>query len=81
MRKLLYFTASWCQPCRMLGPIMTQVSEEVPVTKIDIDSNKEFAKNYGIMSVPTVILVENDVEVSRIVGTRQYSDYIKLYRS
>lgn len=81
MRTLIYFTATWCGPCRMLGPIMQQVSEEVPVTKIDIDSNREKAAQYGIRSVPTVVLVENGKEVSRVVGAHSYSDYIKLYRS
>ncbi len=60
--KVLYFTASWCPPCRMIAPIFDKFSKEftnVKFAKIDIDENSDSAANYGIRSVPTFIFVEN----------------------
>jgi thioredoxin 1 len=79
MKQLLYFTASWCSPCRQLGPIMNEVSNEVPVQKIDVDQNQALATQYGIRSVPTVLLVENNQEKARLVGLQPKSRYIQLF--
>jgi thioredoxin 1 len=79
MKQLLYFTATWCAPCRQLGPIMNEVSNEVPVQKIDIDQNQAMASQYGIRSVPTVLLVENNQEKARLVGLQPKSRYIQLF--
>jgi thioredoxin len=78
-KKLLYFTATWCAPCRQLGPIMNEVSNEIPVQKVDVDQNKALATQYGIRSVPTVLLVENNQERGRLVGLQPKSRYIQLF--
>lgn len=78
MKKLLYFTASWCRPCSILGPTMQQVAQVRAVTKIDIEQDQTTPASYGVVSVPTVILVENGKEISRKVGVHPYSDYIKM---
>jgi len=65
MKKLLYFSAVWCQPCRTLGPIMEQVGQKLPVEKIDVDSLPHIASAYGIRNIPTVVLLENGEEVRR----------------
>ena len=79
MKQLLYFTATWCAPCRQLGPIMNEVSNEVPVQKVDVDQNKALATQYEIRSVPTVLLVENNQEKARLVGLQPKSRYIQLF--
>jgi len=69
-KKLYRFTASWCQPCKMLAKTMEQVSLDYPVEVVDIDENQELAIQYGIRGVPTLVLIENDAEVKRISGVQ-----------
>lgn len=60
--KVLYFTASWCPPCRLIAPVFEKFSKEfanVKFLKIDIDENSDSAAEYGIRSVPTFIFMEN----------------------
>ena len=67
--KIYRFTASWCQPCKALAGNMKYVDfGDVEVKEIDIDENFEEAKQYGIRGVPTLVLVENGVEVKRTSG-------------
>ena len=82
MKKLLYFSAGWCGPCRQLGPIMTELqSEGITVQKIDVDTNPEICQSFGIRNVPTVILQVNDAEVSRKVGLNPKSAYFEMYNA
>jgi thioredoxin 1 len=79
MKKLFYFTAPWCGPCKMLSPIMDEVSQTILVEKINIDYEMDRARAANVMSVPTVILVENDQEVRRFIGAKslqQIKDFI-----
>lgn len=76
MREYLYFSAPWCGPCRMLGPVMEQVNNSIPVKKINVDENSDFAMKYGIRSVPTVVLLENGQEVKRIIGAKPMNEYL-----
>jgi thioredoxin 1 len=78
MRQVFYFTAPWCQPCQTLGPIMDKVSNQLPVEKINIDYESSRAKSANVMSVPTVILVENGQEVRRFVGARSYEQVMQF---
>lgn len=78
MKKILYFTAVWCGPCKMMAPTITELlSEGYLITKIDVDSNKELAIQYNIKSIPTFVLVENDNEILRKVGP-QSKESLKL---
>ena len=69
---LVDFTAVWCQPCKMLDPIVKQLAEDwngkVKVVKLDVDSNGQSALQYGVMSIPTLIVFKNGQPVERIVG-------------
>ena len=59
---LLDFWASWCGPCRMLSPIVDEVAEErtdVKVGKVNVDEQPELAAEFGVMSIPTLLLFEN----------------------
>ncbi len=71
------FFATWCGPCKMLSPILEQIEQEmgdkVVVAKIDIDECMDIAQEYGIMSVPTMILFQKGAETARAVGFRQKS--------
>jgi len=75
--KYLYFSAPWCGPCRTLGPIMNEVATQVPVTKIDVDSDYESAQKYNVRNVPTVVLMNGESEVKRFVGVQPKNVYIQ----
>jgi thioredoxin 1 len=78
--KYLYFSAPWCTPCKQLAPKMELVAEKITVEKILVDTNVEIAQKYGIRSIPTVILIdENDVELERFVGVNPVEFYLEKY--
>jgi len=81
MKGFIYFSAEWCQPCKMLGPIMEQVAKQVPVNKVNVDYDVTLTKQYNVSSVPTVILVENGVEKTRFVGVKPLNDIMNIYNS
>jgi len=56
--KYLYFSAPWCGPCRMFGPIMEQVSQEIPVQKVNVDEDTNLSMKYSVRAVPTVVLID-----------------------
>lgn len=65
------FFATWCGPCKMLGPVFEKVSDEVndvKFVKLDVDKFNDIAREYGVMSVPTLILFENGKEVKKEIG-------------
>lgn len=69
MKQLLKFSASWCQPCKSLAGNMKHVDfKDVELKEIDIDDNIDEAKKYGIRGVPTLILLNDGVEVGRKSG-------------
>lgn len=68
---LIDFWADWCGPCRMLSPIVDEVAEQhsdVKVGKIDIDAQLELANQYGVMSIPTLLVFKNGQKVGESVG-------------
>ena len=69
---LVDFWAAWCGPCRMVGPIIDEISNEyldkAVVGKVDVDSNQEFAAKYGVRNIPTVLVFQNGEVVTRKVG-------------
>lgn len=67
------FHAKWCGPCKMLGPVIEEISEEAEgflVGKVDIDEEPELAIQYGVMSVPTVIIFKDGQPVNKSMGFR-----------
>ena len=76
---LIDFWAAWCGPCRMIHPIMDQISEEYNgkaiVAKVDIDANQKFAAEYGVRNIPTVILFKNGEQFAKQVGVAPKATY------
>ena len=67
------FWASWCGPCRMLGPVIDQLGNEltdVKVCKIDVDANQELAGKYKVETIPTLVVLEGGKEIKRSVGVQ-----------
>ena len=70
---LLDFFASWCGPCKMVGPILDEIAkerEDIKVCKVDIDEQPELASRYRIMSVPTLMVLKNGQIVEQALGAR-----------
>ena len=76
---LVDFWAAWCGPCRMVGPVIEEISEEYSekavVGKVDIDSNQEYAAKYGVRNIPTVLVFHNGEIVGRQVGVAPKNTY------
>ncbi len=73
------FWAAWCGPCRMVGPIIDELSDEYEgkavVGKVDIDSNQQYAAQFGVRNIPTVLVFKNGELVDRKVGVSSKNDY------
>lgn len=76
---LVDFWAAWCGPCRMVAPIIDQISEEYAgkavIGKVDVDANQEFAAKYGVRNIPTVLVFQNGEVVGRQVGVAPKNTY------
>lgn len=70
MKKVIRFTASWCQPCKMLQKNLEGIQTNVPIEVVDIDDNPQIAMEYGIRSVPTLIMSDDGNVSKRIVGVK-----------
>ena len=78
---LLDFWASWCGPCRMLSPIVDEVAEErtdVKVGKVNVDEQPELAGEFGVMSIPTLLVFEQGKLVRQAVGARPKAGVLDL---
>lgn len=68
---LLDFWASWCGPCRILSPVVDEIAEENPqikVGKINVDEEGDLAASFGVMSIPTLVVIKNGQVVNQSVG-------------
>ena len=78
---LLDFWASWCGPCRMLSPVVDEVAEErtdVQVGKVNVDEQPELAGEFGVMSIPTLLVFEQGKLVRQAVGARPKASVLEL---
>jgi thioredoxin len=84
---LVDFWATWCGPCKMIAPVLeelaTEKADELTVAKLDVDENPSTARDFQVVSIPTLILFKNGEPVKRIVGTkgkaallRELADYL-----
>lgn len=84
MITIKHFTASWCQPCKQLSPIMRELSSDNPTVGyqvIDIDNNSHVAQQYGVRAVPTIVFEKHGSVVQTVVGVQPKSYYQNLINS
>jgi len=70
MKKIVRFTASWCQPCKIMATQLETMELNLPIDVIDIDVHPEIAMEYGIRSVPTLVMMEENTVLKRLVGVK-----------
>lgn len=81
---LLYLFATWCGPCRIQSAVLEEVVKTRPdmnIAKVDVDENPNIARSFGVMSIPTLILLKDGKMVNKHVGLMQSEDLIKFYDS
>ncbi len=75
---LVDFYADWCGPCRMLSPVIEELAEkrgnEVKFLKVNVDESQQTARDFGITSIPTIILFKDGQEKSRVVGLQDFDE-------
>ena len=78
------FWAAWCGPCRMVAPIMDQLTTEYAdkavIVKVDVDANQKFAAEYGVRNIPTVLVFKNGEVVEKQVGVAPKATYAQKIR-
>ena len=81
---LVDFYADWCMPCKMLSPILEELSEEiddVKIVKVNTDKNQELASSFGVMSIPTLPFVKDGKVIDTLVGLRQKEELERVIKS
>lgn len=78
---LLDFWASWCGPCRMVSPIVDEITAErsdIKVCKINVDEQPELAARFGVMSIPTLVVMKNGKVINQAVGARPKAQILAM---
>ncbi len=77
---IIDFYADWCGPCRMMSPIIDEIAEEkqdcIKVGKVNVDENQDLAMKYGVMSIPTIVIIKNGKAEKTFVGVRDKSEIL-----
>ena len=82
---LVDFWASWCRPCRMLSPLVDEIAGEmedtIKVGKINVDEEPDLAKQYGVMSIPTLLLFKDGKVAATSIGVKPKAEILKLFEA
>lgn len=75
---LVDFYAEWCGPCKMLTPVLEEVSDKINIVKVDIDKFSKLTENYRIMSVPTLIFFKDGKKIKEVVGFQTEEELLEI---
>ena len=78
---LVDFYADWCGPCRIVGPIVEEIAEENPdiiVAKVNVDNNPELASEFGVFSIPTMVVLKDGKVAAKSAGARPKAQILQL---
>ena len=78
---LIDFWATWCGPCKMIAPIITEIAEErndIVVCKVNVDDEEELSAQFGISSIPTLVVIKNGKVTAKSVGYRPKAEILNL---
>ena len=78
---LIDFFATWCGPCRMVSPIVDEIAEEHPefvVAKVNVDENPELAGEFGVMSIPTLVVIKDCKVINQSAGARPKAQILAM---
>jgi len=82
---LVDFWAEWCAPCRMIAPMLEEIAEEynekLKIGKLNVDQNRTIAAQYGVMSIPTLILFKDGEMVEQMIGAQPKENLLKIIKS
>ena len=74
MKRILRFTASWCGPCKSLAMNLESAGLNLPIEVVDIDMHDNLAREYGIRSVPTLVMLDENIEIKRLIGSKTVNE-------
>lgn len=78
---LIDFFATWCGPCRVVSPIVDEIADEKPeikVCKVDVDNEPELARRFGIVSIPTLVIMAGGKEINKMVGAGSKAEILAM---
>lgn len=78
------FFATWCGPCRMMSLVLEEINEEHPdfnIVKVDVDTNEVLARKFGVMSIPTIVIMKDGKQVEKHIGLMQKEDLVDIVES
>ncbi|WP_300669110.1 thioredoxin family protein [Soonwooa sp.] len=82
---LMQFYAEWCQPCRMMMPVINRIQERnyfwLNIKQIDVDADSEIANKFGIRSIPTFVVLKNNIEIWRKTGVISETELLETLNS
>ena len=81
MKKILYFNASWCGPCRNLKPIVESLSSQLNIQSINIDENQQLAQEYGIRSIPALVFEKDGRIIEKKMGVLTESQIKETWKN
>lgn len=80
MKRMIYFMAPWCEPCKQMTPVLSQLQQQgINIQTVNVDQNQPLAKQYNVMSVPAVVMVKDNVKVGTLAGVRTFHEYMNMW--
>ena len=77
---LVDFYANWCGPCKMIAPELERVESSIKVVKVDVDEFEELSRTYGVMSIPTLVVIKNGEVTNRSLGVISKEEVLDLLK-